>query len=55
MEEKIYTVEEIAEKLKVKNYTVREWLRTGQLKGFKMGGRVWRVKESELKKFINGR
>ena len=55
MEEKVYTVEEIAELLKVKVYTVREWLRTGKLKGFKMGGRVWRVKESELDKFINGR
>ena len=55
MEEKIYTVEEIAEKLRVRTYTVRGWLRDGVLKGFKMGGRVWRVKESELQKFINGR
>ena len=55
VEEKIYTVEEIAEKLKVRDYTVRGWLRTGKLQGFKMGGRDWRVKESELSKFINGR
>lgn len=53
MEEKIYTIAEVAEILRVKDYTVREWLREGKLKGFKAGNR-WRVKESELKKMTNG-
>lgn len=52
--EKIFTVEEIAERLKVKDYTVRNWLRDGKLKGFKtVEGGPWRVKESELEELIN--
>ncbi|HPT62259.1 MAG TPA: helix-turn-helix domain-containing protein, partial [Bacillota bacterium] len=35
-----------------KEKTVREWLRTGKLKGKKVG-RVWRIKESDLEEFIN--
>jgi len=35
-----------------KEKTVREWLRTGKLKGKKVG-RLWRIKESDLEEFIN--
>jgi excisionase family DNA binding protein len=50
--EKYYSTEDIAEILGLKEKTVREWLRTGKLKGKKIG-RLWRVKESELEEFIN--
>lgn len=50
--EKYYSTEDVAEILGFKEKTVREWLRTGKLKGKKVG-RLWRVKESYLEEFIN--
>jgi excisionase family DNA binding protein len=50
--EKYYSTEDVAEILGFKEKTVREWLRTGKLKGKKIG-RLWRVKESDLEEFIN--
>ncbi len=50
--EKYYSTEDVAEILGFKEKTVREWLRTGKLKGKKIG-RLWRVKESDLEDFIN--
>lgn len=52
--EKYYSTEDVAEILGFKEKTVREWLRTGKLKGKKVG-RLWRVKESDLEKFINSK
>lgn len=55
MEETMLTPEEVAERLKVKPYTVREWLRLGKLKGIKLptGRRVvWRVRPSDLEAFL---
>ena len=49
--EKLLTVEDAAKVLLVKPTTVREWLKTGKLKGMKMG-RLWRVWESELEAFL---
>jgi len=50
--EKYYSTEDIAEILGFKEKTVREWLRTGKLKGKKVG-RLWRVKEGDLEEIIN--
>jgi excisionase family DNA binding protein len=50
--EKYYSTEDVAEILGFKEKTVREWLRTGKLKGKKVG-RLWRIKESDLEEFIN--
>lgn len=44
--------EEVAEILGVSALTVTEYLRQGILKGFKPGGREWRVLESDLEEFI---
>lgn len=51
MEDRYLTPEEVAERINVKPATVRGWLRDGTLKGAKFG-RVWRVRESELQRFI---
>jgi len=32
----------------------RKWLKTGKLKGIKLG-RIWRIKKSDLDEFINER
>lgn len=41
------TPEEVAEKMRVTSEAVRNWLRTGKLKGEK-AGRYWRIKEDDL-------
>lgn len=51
MGERLLTPDDAAKALVVKSSTVREWLRTGRLKGMKMG-RLWRVKESDLAEFL---
>ena len=48
---KIYTVEEVADLLKIKPTTVRAMLRDNELNGFK-AGKAWRVTEDDLKKYI---
>ena len=47
----IYTVEEVADLLKIKPETVRIMLRDKELNGFK-AGKAWRVTEDDLKKYI---
>jgi excisionase family DNA binding protein len=46
------TVEETAERLKVHPESVRDWLRTGKLRGLK-AGRQWRITESALDAFLH--
>jgi excisionase family DNA binding protein len=48
---KIFTPEEVAERLTVSIKTVKDWLRSGKLKGVK-AGRLWRVRESDLESFL---
>lgn len=52
MTEKLLTPEEAAGILKMRPETVREWLRTGRLKGLKAGPRMWRIKEIDLVEFL---
>lgn len=51
-DETFYTPKEIADRLKVEEATVTTWLRDGKLKGFQLSGKYWRVKESDLERFI---
>ncbi len=51
--EKLYTVEEAAEYLQVVPATVREWLRKGEMKGVKLGGRIWRIREQDLVEYLD--
>lgn len=50
----LLTPGEVAERLKVKQGTVLEWLRAGKLSGFKLGG-LWRVDERDLRLFLESR
>ena len=43
----VYTVEQVAEKLSVGVYTIREWLRTGKLQGHKVGS-LWRITSEDI-------
>ncbi len=46
-----FTVEQIADRLMMKNDTVRSWIRKGQLKALKIG-RHWRITAQELERFL---
>ena len=48
------TVREVAQRLKLREYTVRDYIRKGNLPAAKFG-RVWRVSETDLEAFIEER
>ncbi len=48
----LLTPEEAAKRLQVSHSTIKRWLRNGDLKGVKPGGKVWRVEEEALEQFI---
>jgi excisionase family DNA binding protein len=50
--EEVFTPEEVAKYLKVAPKTIREYLKAGKLKGFKMG-KQWRIRKRDLEAFID--
>ena len=55
MNEKLYTPQEVADLLGVKRITVWDWIRKGKLDAHKLGDRLYRVSESQLQKFKEGK
>jgi excisionase family DNA binding protein len=56
MDERMLTVNQVAERLQVDVQTVRRWLRNKELAGIFFGGRTgWRVPEVELQAFLDRR
>lgn len=53
--EEIYTPEQVAKKLSVTKTTVLRWLRSGELKGVRLGHKTWRIREEQLDAFLKGR
>ncbi len=53
-DEQLLTVEQIADRLQVTEWTVRNWLRQGRLRGLRLGSRTagWRVRPSDLEHFL---
>ena len=49
-----YIPEEIAQILRVDKETIYRHLKSGKLKGNKVGGTLWRVSKEELDKYIKG-
>lgn len=49
---KLFTVEDIAERLNVSSHTVYNWINQGKLKVLRLGGSTLRIAESELNNFI---
>jgi excisionase family DNA binding protein len=47
----ILTVEEAAKMIKVSTKTIRDWLRSGQLRGLK-AGKQWRILRQDLESFM---
>jgi excisionase family DNA binding protein len=54
-EEEMYTAEEVAKIMKVHISTVRKWVRTKALKTVKIGVRGYRIRRSDLDRFIEER
>jgi excisionase family DNA binding protein len=48
---KLYTIDEIAEILKVTQRTIYNYIKSGSLKAIKIG-KYWRVKQSDLEQFL---
>ena len=56
MDDRVLTVNQVAQRLQVDVQTVRRWLRNGDLVGIPFGGRTgWRVTEQELQAFLDRR
>ncbi|WP_304944384.1 helix-turn-helix domain-containing protein [Vallitalea guaymasensis] len=53
MENKFYTVDQVAEMLKIHPKTVRKYVREGKLRGTKVG-KQWRVTGHDLSLFMEG-
>ena len=53
MNDQLLTVREVAERLKLSEFTVRKMCREKRLPGIKIsGGKEWRIPLSELKDYI---
>ena len=50
--EKLLTLDQAADRLQVDRETVRSYLKLGKLKGHKIAGWMWRIKEEDLETFI---
>jgi len=48
----IFTITETAQYLKLSDKTIRKLISSGELKASKVGS-SWRVKESEIEKYLN--
>ena len=51
-DDKMHTVSEVAQRLRVSDRTVRNWVERGELKVFRIGKRGYRIAESDLLAFI---
>ncbi len=48
---KLLTPEQAANRLAVSSRSIREWLRTGKLKGVR-AGRLWRIRDRDIEQFL---
>lgn len=51
MVDRLLTPDDAADRLAVSPKSIREWLRTGKLRGVK-AGRLWRIRETDLEAFL---
>jgi excisionase family DNA binding protein len=52
IEERLFSIADVAERLGMSTYTIRDWIAAGRLKATRIG-RFWRVKEPDLEAFID--
>ena len=54
-DDKMLTVEEVAERMRVNEKTVRNWITSGELAAFPIGKRGYRISEIDLHNFVEAR
>jgi excisionase family DNA binding protein len=54
-DDKMLTVEEVAERMRVNEKTVRNWITSGELAAFPIGKRGYRISETDLHHFVEAR
>jgi excisionase family DNA binding protein len=55
-ENKLLTVQEVADRLSVHPDTVRQWIRNGEIGAIDLGGRAgYRISEADLERFMRER
>ncbi|MFL5629364.1 MAG: helix-turn-helix domain-containing protein [Ktedonobacteraceae bacterium] len=54
-DDKMLTVEEIAERMRVNEKTVRSWITSGELPAFPVGKRGYRISGNDLHSFVEAR
>jgi excisionase family DNA binding protein len=52
MQERVYTVQEVAQSLRVSERTVRYWIERGELVAFPIGKRGYRIRQSAIDDFV---
>jgi excisionase family DNA binding protein len=52
MDEEFFTVAEVAERLKMNEQTIRNWIDRGELPAIRLGARRVRVRQADLDRFI---
>ncbi len=54
-EDKMLTIDEVAERMRVNEKTVRNWIQSGELAAFPIGKRGYRISETDLHDFVETR
>jgi excisionase family DNA binding protein len=55
MQEKLLTVEEVAEKIRTTPYTIRKYLRNGVIPAIKLEDGTWLIRESDVAAYLEKR
>ncbi|MGE7273581.1 helix-turn-helix domain-containing protein [Brevibacillus panacihumi] len=49
---RLYSADEVAKLLNIEMVTCYKWLGEGRIKAMKLGGSLWRVREADLRAFV---
>ncbi len=52
MDERLYTVKEVAHRFSVTERTIQNWIKTGKLRATKVG-KIIRISESDMQEFLS--
>lgn len=55
MSDELINLTEAAQRLGVEMTTARRWVKQGKLPGYKLGGRTYRIKATDVEKFLESR
>ncbi|MFD0716222.1 helix-turn-helix domain-containing protein [Paenibacillus sp. GCM10027626] len=48
----LYSADEVAKMLNIEMVTCYKWLNEGRIKAMKLGGSLWRIREADLRAFV---